>query len=86
MTLHDAFMQIIGPFGALFLLLVAVVYLWQDRGAQRKETQAMERDRDRWRDLYYLAVVSGERAAKAGAELANLPSAAPPTVPVESDS
>ena len=85
MTLQDAFKEIIGPFGALFLLLVAVVYLWRERAEQRRETEAMERDRDRWRDLYYLAVVSGERAARAGVELASLPPVPPPTpAPAES--
>lgn len=79
MSLADAFDKAIGPYGALFLTLVAAVYIWRLWVEQRRETKAMERDRDHWRDLYYLSVVSGERAVSAAAALATLP-----PVPTES--
>lgn len=64
---------ILGPYGALVLAILAVIYLWRKveqnnldlrtaLAEQKEETKAMTLDRDRWKDLYFMSMMAGERA------------------------
>lgn len=52
MTLDQVFREIVGPYGALFLLLVAVIYLWRKLEQSQQQTAQAQALNAKQQDLF----------------------------------